>query len=310
LISGSPTTLDEAMRHVIASVAGALSCEFGVLYLPAVDLIAFDDHTIHDVDISAIRTALDLLLLDINGMTCVQNAAEQPLPLPLPTDFGVRSWIAFPTSPSLGGLIVCAHTDRGPRGFTAMCQQLGRKLADSAELVLHAAVERERLLSEASTATVEARMDSLTGLLNRRGWDDAVRRSDADPERNFSVVVADLNDLKAVNDSLGHAAGDRLLRAAARCLSNLVRNDDVVARIGGDEFAILMRDTEDAVCRRLVAQLEALLEIERIATPELSVAAGFATNQGESAFETVRRADAAMYACKLRLKQARTVGTG
>ncbi|MEO6651160.1 MAG: methyltransferase domain-containing protein [Ilumatobacteraceae bacterium] len=85
---------------------------------------------------------------------------------------------------------------------------------------------------------MEARLDALTGLVNRRGWNDAVDTCLASKASPVSVIVADLDDLGRVNDSEGHAAGNRLLVAAARCLSTLVRGDDVVARAsqpGGHE---------------------------------------------------------------------------
>ncbi len=303
LISNAPDTLDEAMRHVVASTASALSCEYGVLYLPTEGKIAFDDHTVHDVDAEALTEALGKLARSVNAPICIQNADEVPLPIPVPPDFRIRSWIALPTAPAFGGLLVCAHTDRGPRGFTTMCQKLGRRLADAAELVLYAGSERERLQTEASSATVEARMDALTGLMNRRGWDDALRSCERG-DGPISVIIADVNDLKLVNDSQGHEAGDQLLVSAARCLSTLVRADDVVARIGGDEFAILMRGAGEAVCDRFISQLHSLMDVERIARPEFSIAAGHATNRGDEPLaQTVATADALMYAAKASYKQ-------
>ncbi len=304
LISNTPDTLDEAMRHVVSSTAGALSCEFGVLYLPAAGKIAFDDHTIHTIDTDALTAALDGLSKVMHAPICVQNADEVPFPIPLPSDFRVRSWIALPTAPAFGGILVCAHTDRGPRGFTTLCQSLGRKLAEAAELVLYAGSEKERLAAAASDATVEARMDALTGLMNRRGWNDAVDGCTASEFAPVSVVIADLDDLKRVNDTEGHAAGDRLLVAAARCLSTLVRDVDVVARTGGDEFAILMRGADEQVCRRFVEQLDTLLDAERIEAPSLRISAGHATNDGTTRLDaTVALADARMYAAKAASKR-------
>jgi diguanylate cyclase (GGDEF)-like protein len=303
LITSSPKTLDEAMRHVVAAAASALSCEFGVLYLPTEGRITFDDHTIHNVDQAEVIAALDVLGRSLNGAICVQNAVETPFPLPIPAGMGIRSWIAIPTTPAFGGMFVFAHTDRGPRGFTTQCQNLGRKLADAAELVLYAGLECERLVTAATSAESEARMDALTGLLNRRGWNDALDSARSD-ETTTSIVIADLNNLKAVNDGLGHEAGDRLLVAAARCLSTLVRSSDVVARIGGDEFGILMHDADAAVCDRFIQQLHDLVQIERIELPELDIAAGHATNRDDETIEaTVAVADARMYAAKAVSKQ-------
>jgi diguanylate cyclase (GGDEF)-like protein len=94
-------------------------------------------------------------------------------------------------------------------------------------------------------AEADARIDPLTGALNRRGWEDALRREQARLGRRrgrAAVVVLDLTGLKARNESEGHAAGDRLLAEAARQLTRAARADDYVARLGGDEFALLALD--------------------------------------------------------------------
>lgn len=89
-----------------------------------------------------------------------------------------------------------------------------------------------------------AETDALTGLLNRRGWDKAVREGEVamrDVAENALVLVVDLDDLKLVNDQQGHDAGDRHLKNAAQCIRAQFRDPDVVARIGGDEFGVLVR---------------------------------------------------------------------
>ncbi len=85
--------------------------------------------------------------------------------------------------------------------------------------------------------------DELTGLFNRRGFMIALNRELALSRRDMGssgiLIMADLDDFKAINDQWGHATGDEYLRAAGQALLNSVRSSDVVARLGGDEFALL-----------------------------------------------------------------------
>jgi diguanylate cyclase (GGDEF)-like protein len=302
LLATDPETLDEAMRDVVESVASALSCEFAVLYLRESGRMVFSDQTFHAVDTLEFAAAMDALTNATSAPSCRQNASAQPLPLPMPRDFGVRSWIALPTAPRLGGLIVCAHTDRSPRGFTSLCQRMGARLAEAAELVLHTASDRERLSSQAQTAAAEARCDPLTGLFNRLGWNEAVSRVErVTAGGDVAVLVADVNNLKIVNDRDGHEAGDELLKAAADLFRSVVRSTDIVARIGGDEFGVLLPNSDEAVCRRLLAQIAR--DLDAASGPGLSIAVGHAVRlPGESIATTIAWADDRMYAKKRAMK--------
>lgn len=110
-----------------------------------------------------------------------------------------------------------------------------------------AAVDSARALERAVS---DAESDPLTGLLNRRGWERWLERED-DRFRRFgdpaSVVMLDLDDLKVVNDTEGHDAGDRYLRHCAAVLRSTIRSTDPLARLGGDEFALVAQvGVEDA----------------------------------------------------------------
>ncbi|MET3424027.1 diguanylate cyclase (GGDEF)-like protein [Actinoplanes tereljensis] len=145
-----------------------------------------------------------------------------------------------------------------------------------------------------------AMRDELTGLANRRLFEQSVTAAVAAGEAQ--VCLLDLNGFKTVNDLYGHTVGDRLLVAVAERLSGALRDQDVVARMGGDEFAVLMpgADAEDGdvICRRLA---EALREPISVSGHELLVAAtfGIADTAGTGdPIELLRRADVAMYAAK------------
>lgn len=147
-----------------------------------------------------------------------------------------------------------------------------------------------------------ATYDGLTGCLNYQSFQEALL---SEIERTgrygrpLSVVIADLDGFKAINDRHGHAAGDAALTSIAGTLRDGVRSADLVGRIGGDEFAILMPETEPPDARQLVERLQ--LEIDGIPAPEpLTLSFGLSTWQqtGDSAPEFLRRADAALYEAK------------
>ena len=154
----------------------------------------------------------------------------------------------------------------------------------------------------------QASHDPLTDLANRVLFAERVAAALRHSEDRTAVIFLDVNEFKAVNDSLGHAAGDELLLAIAGRLADCVRPHDTLARLGGDEFAILLTRTSEAREEIQVAEriVERLSERFAIAVRSMSVgaSAGVATGDGGriSAEELIRNADLAMY----RAKQAKS----
>jgi diguanylate cyclase (GGDEF)-like protein len=143
--------------------------------------------------------------------------------------------------------------------------------------------------------------DTLTHLYSRSFYNEELRRLDASVYRPVSIIIADLNGLKAANDRLGHAAGDGLIRDAAAILERAVHPPWFAARVGGDEFSIVLPEGDEADADRLIADISALIEERnrKAHTAPLSLSLGAATREaGESLEATVSRADARMYESK------------
>lgn len=167
-------------------------------------------------------------------------------------------------------------------------------------------VVRELERSE-HNARESALLDPLTGLGNRNLIQDRLSRAIAELRRNctrFAVHMVDLDRFKDVNDTLGHAVGDELLREVANRLSRLVRETDTVARLGGDEFVVLQTQISSVGdVRRLSDRLEGVLrEPVKIGSHELAIAgsigAVIARDPNHEPPEYLRRADIALYHAK------------
>lgn len=144
--------------------------------------------------------------------------------------------------------------------------------------------------------------DALTGLYNRSYFEDRMVRLEGSRQYPISVLLIDVDGLKEVNDTRGHAAGDELLKRTARKLLSSLRSEDVIARIGGDEFAVLLPATHHAPAVQLVERLRMARDASCKDTEQnaLRFSVGVATGlKGEPLAEVLRRADVQMYQDKL-----------
>ncbi len=156
--------------------------------------------------------------------------------------------------------------------------------------------EAENVLRSMST------MDELTSLYNRRGFftlaPHYLKVADRNREAAF-LLFADLDGLKSINDTLGHSAGDRALTTIARILKKTFRQSDILARMGGDEFAVLALDSPVTSAEKVVARLQESLDTHNAKNfPHLSLSVGLARYDREhrcSVKELLARADAQMY---------------
>ena len=149
----------------------------------------------------------------------------------------------------------------------------------------------------AERVTAESLTDPLTGLYNRRGWSQLFAREEDRCRRHGNaagVLVLDLDGLKVINDSAGHAAGDELIRRTSALLRRVVRSQDIAARVGGDEFTILAVECGPAAADALLVRLRAALHGEGI-----SASIGLAMRHPARGLQAAwDEADRAMYAEK------------
>lgn len=292
LMSRRPETVAATAHHLAAVASDALSCDIGVVLVRDGDRSTV---AIHGID----GAAQEDPGLEASLMALGERARTEPV---LEQEVAERVEMAGMTIVSrlavkIGsddqlGLLVVGHASHRPRGFTTLCQRIGRSLAEASEMLLGQAMLKEAMTAERDRYAHQARSDSLTGLANRVAWQEALTAIQS--EMRTSLVAFDVDGLKTVNDTAGHAAGDALLVAAADALRSAVRDGDVVARLGGDEFGVLLRGGSETTARIVVNRVrEATAEWQAGSGPHrLTLTAGWAeTRPGESPLAAFARAD-------------------
>ncbi len=155
--------------------------------------------------------------------------------------------------------------------------------------------------------------DSLTGLYNRMYFEAEFKRIVNQKKYPFSIIVADLDGLKQVNDTLGHVAGDELIKSAASLLSHVVRGDDLVARLGGDEFIIVLTEADDEAAQMLMERIRTVERSMQVADGSEPVRFSLGSATARSAGEVeglFSRADARMYKDKAQRKRKKVPDKG
>lgn len=143
--------------------------------------------------------------------------------------------------------------------------------------------------------------DQLTGLYNRRFFEEELRRLDVERNLPITIVISDVNGLKFANDVFGHVTGDKLLKLLAETLRQQCRGDDIIARVGGDEFSILLPKTCQHQAEKIVARINQAISKIKIDQSVLSVSFGLKTkeNKEEDLDKIYKQADDFMYRQKL-----------
>lgn len=143
--------------------------------------------------------------------------------------------------------------------------------------------------------------DHLTGLYNRRFYEEELARLDTSRNWPLTIVMGDVNGLKLINDSFGHGTGDQLLIKTAATITNGCRADDIIARMGGDEFVMLFPKTDAFEASQLIKRIKTLLKKERVEGMEISISFGYETKTSslDDIEEIIKKAEDAMYHNKL-----------
>ena len=150
--------------------------------------------------------------------------------------------------------------------------------------------------------------DHLTGLYNRSHFEAEMKRLESNGEYPITIMSADLDGLKAVNDTFGHARGDELLKRCAGALRKALRKTDILARVGGDEFAVLLPGSDEETGKTITDRICSFIDQHNRENPglSLSVSLGMATSGGRavSLEDTYRQADHIMYREKMNRRTA------
>ncbi|MBF0160720.1 MAG: GGDEF domain-containing protein [Magnetococcales bacterium] len=238
-----------------------------------------------DAQRELLPVALDLLQAPVNGMAHGQVSGQYRL-----------FYHLWPLSPERQESLLLLHGE-------SMAQEgSGFKVLTEVLPDLYGPLQRTLAYEELYH---QARRDALTGLVNRRVFEERLLLELSKAERyNQPLVLAclDLDHFKAINDRLGHAEGDAALQRVAQAFAGMVRDSDLLARVGGDEFAMVLPNTSLDNARQLTTRLcqrVADLNIRAPDAPPLGVSVGLACWQEGASFKQLwEQADAALYRAK------------
>jgi len=143
--------------------------------------------------------------------------------------------------------------------------------------------------------------DQLTGLYNRRFYEEELKRLDTEINLPMTIVMGDVNGLKLINDSFGHVAGDELLKKVAAVLKKGCRDNDIIARLGGDEFVFLLPKTDAFEAEQIIKRINDLSLEEKVGSIDMSISFGYETknNEEENIQDIFKKAEDHMYKKKL-----------
>jgi diguanylate cyclase len=184
--------------------------------------------------------------------------------------------------------------------WRTLCKEADAMLSPTMQLATQMAHAYDEIRKQTNSlmSFSEVRTDPLTGLSNRRALDEALKTQFsmmARYEKRFSILIIDIDHFKQINDRQGHLYGDQVLRQLAQILDESLRETDIATRFGGEEFVIIMPETDlvggcilgERLCRKIEKELT------------ITISGGVAeANEGDSAQSLLARADTALYSAK------------
>lgn len=208
-------------------------------------------------------------------------------------------------------VVVTEHRVRRADGSVRWHQWINRAIYDEeGRLTEYQSVGQDitdRKLAE-EKLTYLSMYDSLTGLYNRFYFEEEMRRLESGRSNPVTIIISDVDGLKLVNDTMGHDRGDQLLRIAARILRQSFREGDLVARVGGDEFAVILPETSREMASRALERVHKAVRHYNKTHPQLplSISSGCAVRSdlSVSMLDVYKEADNNMYREKLHSRQS------
>ena len=263
--------------------------------------VSFCGHAIHGDDVMVVENAeRDARFFDnplVTGGPTIRFYAGQP--------------VKSPDGYAIGTICVI---DSKPRSFSEEDRINLRNLGRMVEIVLENrkfSETQQALLESLVAARRDKLLDPLTGIWNRRGLEEMFDRESSRCERlglSIAGLMIDIDDFKSINDRFGHAVGDEVLSLTASILVSVCRGADVVARIGGDEFAVIIPDTDlssvDLVCEKLDREIRGSVGVPIAAgacTFTASIGSAFRATtprDGVTLSAILKEADKAMFRAK------------
>ena len=307
LLEAPAGSFEDALQRLVDHVTEALSCDLGVAYVTERDLtVVCDRRGTLPIAIEDAHNALEHLAQRDTFPLCVQQASDEELPRPFRSEDGVLAYYLLEIRAPLRGALLVLHTQASAaRGFTLLCQSLGAKLVDAAEPLLVAGLLRDTMQEQLEQASAQARREPLTQVGNRLAWNEAIALTKPTSDFPVGIVKLDCRGLKRINDTSGHHAGDELLKRVAAVLLANSRDGDLVARVGGDEFGLVLPGADEQAVSLVVERIHRDVTASREDGIPIELAIGHATTRADDLEETDRRADQEM----LQAKRARRVAS-
>ncbi len=218
---------------------------------------------------------------------------------PIAQQVDIDAYIGMPLILSNGDLFgtLCAIDDVPHSDALIKEEELINILSKLLVTVIEKDLEKENISRREEQIKIIANSDHMTGLLNRGGWDKFISLEEERSNRYGSpcaVAIFDLDNLKETNDTHGHDVGDKLIIKTSKLLDELFRENDVVARIGGDEFAVLIIESDFETSREIMARVK-----EKIKDENIHISIGWSQYDPRKDYKSmIKAADEEMYAEK------------